>query len=284
MEQRERIYEEILKSVAESYRTNPNQVTATISTNTLKSLTGLNLNEDYVLQNNEEMNKSFGHLSAAYGFNDFYDLYNYAMSVDDYEYVAKGGQKDLSKLKKVKRTVVRNGKPTTMTFYEDPSGGRESSNSLDGKEPAQEEQVQPVQATELTGSTTGEAGKKVTIKDLKLLSKIATSLGTELNPNCDSYMVLADEENTPRAIIGFEVKGRYAHLAFSSSDNLTQDMEVRAYYELIKFALVNELGATFDNVDNPPVIALAEADGFKEKGNKYVIEYKELYKSYGDIT
>ena len=55
------------------------------------------------------------------------------LSCDEQEVVHKSSQfreggksknKDFSKLKQVRRTVIRNGKPTEMTFYEDPNKGK----------------------------------------------------------------------------------------------------------------------------------------------------------------
>lgn len=282
VEQKEELYKSVLAYVAKSYQDNPTQVTATISVGMLEALTETKLDEYTILQNQEEFNKNYGHIAVSYGFNDFYDLYNFAVSNDEFEQVSKGGQKDLSKLKKVKRTVIRNGKQTTMTFYE-------SGESEDNKEtanpkstPEQEEPPQPVRASELTASVIGDADKKVSIQDLKLLSKLSRSLGTELDSDCDSYQTLQDENQEVKAIIGFKKVGKFLELRFSTSDDLTTELETRAYYELIKLALERKLGARTAPGSKTHLLLL-EADGFEENRGKYQITYEDLYTSYGDV-
>lgn len=281
MEQKEELYKSVLAYVAKSYQDNPTQVTATISLGMLEALTETKLDEYTIIQNQEEFNKNYGHIAVSYGFNNFYDLYNFAVSNDEYEQVSKGGQKDLSKLKKVKRTVIRNGKQTTMTFYE-------SGESDDVKEtkkpndPNKQEAPQPVRASELTASVIGDVDKKVSIQDLKLLSKLSRSLGTELDSDCDSYQTLQDENQEVKAIIGFKKVGQFLELRFSTSDSLTTELETRAYYELIKSALERKLGARTEPGSKTHLLLL-EADGFEENRGKYQIAYEDLYTSYGDV-
>lgn len=280
-EQKEELYKSVLAYVAKSYQDNPTQVTATISVGMLEALTETKLDEYTILQKQEEFNKNYGHIAVSYGFNNFYDLYNFAVSNDEFEQVSKGGQKDLSKLKKVKRTVIRNGKQTTMTFYE--SG--ESDDVKETKKPndtTEQEAPQPVRASELTASVIGDVDKKVSIQDLKLLSKLSRSLGTELDSDCDSYQTLQDENQEVKAIIGFKKVGQFLELRFSTSDDLTTELETRAYYELIKSALGRQLGARTEPGSKTHLLLL-EADGFEENRGKYQITYEDLYASYGDV-
>ena len=100
-------------------------VEATVSKSFLEGMLGKKLNYGYVISENEKLSKDYSHIVKAYGFNSFYDLYCYADSCDSLnDYLIKGGQKDLSKLKPVKRRVMRNGKMMTTTIYEDSSGGK----------------------------------------------------------------------------------------------------------------------------------------------------------------
>lgn len=278
-EHKEKMYEEVLKYVSESYKNNPNEITATISTKSLDDLTGLNLDENYVIENEEQLSKNYGHLSTAYGFNSFYDLYMFAKSNDEYEQVAKGGQKDLSKLRKVKRTVVRNGKQTTMTFYEDPNAEEDKNDQKD--KPKEEITPQSEKASEMIGTVIGEVDKKVMIRDLKLLVKLGSKSGISVDTTCDSYITLTNSNNELKGIIGFTKDNKYVTLKHLDSKGL-EELDKRAYYELIKLALTNKLGAKLPTPKDELVNLLAEEDGFKEKGNMYQIEYKDLIKSFGE--
>ena len=219
---KEEMYKSVLAHVAKSMKDDPNQITATISVGMLESLTETKLDEYTILQNQEEFNKNYGHFASAYGFTDFYDLYIFAVSNDEYEQVSKGGKKDLSKLKKVKRTVVRNGKQTTMTFYEshDSDDQKEKKQTKPGEE---EEAPQPVKASELVSSVMDDAEKKIPLKDLKLLSKLSRSLGAELDTSCDSFMTMQDENQEAKAILGFKKVGEVLEVTFIAQDELTQE-------------------------------------------------------------
>lgn len=277
---KEELYKGVLAYVAKSLKDDPNQITATISVGMLENLTETKLDENIILQNQEDFNKNYGHLASAYGFTNFYDLYSFAVANDEYEQVSKGGKKDLSKLKKVKRTVVRNGKQTTMTFYE--SHDSEEQKEKKPTKPGEEEAPQPVKASELVSSVMDDADKKIPIKDLKLLSKLSRSLGAELDTSCDSFMTMKDENQEAKAILGFKKTGEFLEVAFISQDELTQELEKRAYYELTKMALAKELGARV-KPESKMILLLVQADGYEEVNGKYEITYEDLYKNYGDV-
>lgn len=279
-ELKEEMYRGVLAHVAKAMQNDPNQVTATISLGMLENLTETKLDEYTILQNQEEFNKNFGHIASAYGFNTFYDLYNFAISNDEYETLSKGGKKDLSKLKKVKRTVVRNGKQTTMTFYESNESDEQKDKKPTGD--GEEEAPEPVQASQLTSSVMDDADKKIPLKDLKLLSKLSRSLGAELDTSCDSFMTLQDENQEAKAILGFKKVGEFLEVAFVVQDDLTQDLEKRAYYELVKRALAKELGARV-TPESKMIQLLVQSDGFEEVKGKFEIAYDDLYESYGEV-
>lgn len=279
-ELKEEMYRGVLAHVAKAMQNDPNQVTATISLGMLENLTETKLDEYTILQNQEEFNKNFGHIASAYGFNTFYDLYNFAISNDEYETLSKGGKKDLSKLKKVKRTVVRNGKQTTMTFYESNEADEQKDKKPTGD--GEEEAPEPVQASQLTSSVMDDADKKIPLKDLKLLSKLSRSLGAELDTSCDSFMTLQDENQEAKAILGFKKVGEFLEVAFVVQDDLTQDLEKRAYYELVKRALAKELGARV-TPESKMIQLLVQSDGFEEVKGKFEIDYDDLYESYGEV-
>lgn len=276
------MYREVLKHVAESFKQQPKEILGTVSTSMLETLTDMHLDETYVVNNEEWLTKSFGHYASAYGFDNFYDLYSYAMSVDEMEQVSKGGQKDLDKLKKVTRTVTRNGKPTQMTFYVDPNASDSGDLKEDTKQP-EDNAPQPVTASELSGSVVGDFDEKVKVQDLKLITKLASKLGKELDTECDAYVTLLDDTEEARAIVGFKKQGDYLMLAYQTADELTSGLEVRAYYELIRLALNRHLGASIRGSSSKVIQALAESDNFNLEGKELRIDYDTLLETYGEI-
>ena len=90
-----------------------------IDVSMLSSLTGYALTDEFVSKNLYWLQDNFSYLSNIYGFDKFYDMYLYAKS--DSIVKATSKRKDTSKLNLVHRTVIRNGKPTELSFYEDPN-------------------------------------------------------------------------------------------------------------------------------------------------------------------
>src|SRR5699024_11851731 len=65
-------------------------------------------------------------------FDNFFDCILYANR--ESEIVHKGGDKNLGRINKVKRTVIRNGKEMQMTVYEDCNKDNDSNEKQEGKE------------------------------------------------------------------------------------------------------------------------------------------------------
>lgn len=285
IEEKEDMFEQVMKHIIDSYKDVPPEAGLKISKSFLENVVNKSLDEEYVIDNNEELSKTYAHISSAYGFDSFYDLYQFSVATEELEELQKGGQKDLSRLKKVKRNVMRNGKQTTMTFYEDPSAGGQKEKK-DKAKPGEEEEIpEPIKASELQGNVVGDIQKPIPIKDLKLLKKLHTGLQgsqEEFDANCQSYLVLKDENEEAKAIIGFKLQGEYIELVMADSDALTTNLESRAFYELIKLALASQLGAMFTPLSKLH-LSLAEAHEFKLKGTVATVEYKKLVKLYGKM-
>lgn len=288
-EEKEQMYHKVLNYVAESLKSESDDFVGTVSTSFLETLTGIPLTEEIAISSNDELTDTYKHIVVAYGFEDFHSLYLFAMSTESLETVSKAGQKDFSKLKKVKRNVVRNGKSTTMTFYENSEGDSDaggSSSGEDGEEEDPRTQVRP--AAELPANIIGDIDSKVPIKDLKLLNKqfkkMEASEDQEFNADCDQYLVLTDEEGNPRGISGFTRKGDYIYLDFSSGDMYTTGVSVRAFYQLVRLARQLDLGAAMPIEDNRLQHTLAENSGFEDDGEGYFrAEAKDLEQLFGEV-
>lgn len=233
---------------------------------------------DKVEKNNASLSDKYSFLSALYGFDDFYSLYLYADSCE-LEGLSKGGNKDLSKLKKVKRTVTRNGKPTEMTFYEE-RDSEDSDIKLDGDK---KEGGGATLASELESSITEGKGKKNTVTTQKLSQEFAEldGEGGKFQLNCRNYISFKDAEGNIRAVGGVKEVDEYLYLSFFKSDTAVQEAQIRAFYEVVKLAIVQELGVMFDIPEDKTVKDTYEFIGLEVKKDKYVMKYKELVLRFG---
>lgn len=289
-EQKERIFNGIISHVAKTLQ--EEEVTATVTTGTIENLIGSELTESIVIKNNDYLNNEYGHLAAAYGFTDFYDFYLYAKSCEQNE-VSKAGasrQKDLSKLKQVKRTVTRNGKPTEMTFYEDPNKGKKDDVPMEGSEETEEDTApQPVDAKELRKLSIGNDDERTSTKDLAGIKEFYDSMGSPepFYSDAGSYTILADENNNVMGVIGFDYGEEFITLVFSQKHELTGNYDIRVFYELVKEGLrkgkgirLQHLGtSTFDIfVEDHKMNIPEEIDGY------YELDRDSLFEVYGYDT
>lgn len=288
-EQRERLFKGILSYVADTKA--EEGVTVEIHPDTIDRLTGMKLSEDIVIKNLNQLNKEFGYLSASYGFTDFYDFYLYAMSCTQEEAVSKstGGRKkkDYSKLKQVKRTVTRNGKPTEMTFYEDPdkedSGGVKQ-NGGGGEE--EDTSPKPIDAKELRKASVGEINEKVSTKDLTAIQKMHETMGGSqaFNANAGSYQILADEFNNIMGIVGFDYSPEFVTLVFADKHDFVNNFDSRLFFALVNEGLKKGKGIMTKHLGTRTFDIFVEDHDMQVPENKdgyYVLEKDELFKVYG---
>jgi len=94
----------------------------------------------YVSVHNDELTEKYDKLLSAYGYDDFEGMYLASGAVfakydnkvsfrNKEAEKATSKNKDTSKLRLVQRTVMRRGKPTTLSFYEDPNKGAKTTAS-----------------------------------------------------------------------------------------------------------------------------------------------------------
>jgi ketosteroid isomerase-like protein len=279
------LFESMLQELA-TENLNAETLGLPLSKKALELLTGLvNLKYDTVAERNEELSKTYVHLTAAYGFNDFYDLYAYADYCDkSVEQITKGGDKNLSSLTKKKRTVIRNGKPMEMSIYE---SGEDNKNELDKKKrdgSSNQTSNQKVQASALQLSSKLEKGKQGD-KQINRVSSQSESLSNKgVNVSSDYFGTLSDEMGNVRGQYSFVIQGVYLYLASFESDELTTGTGVKAFFELIKQACKDKLGVMVDDNESTLAHELFSEYGLKKKGNAYCMTYKQLVKQLGGET
>nr|DAI05677.1 MAG TPA: hypothetical protein [Herelleviridae sp.] len=238
---------------------------ARVSKKFLEDLAGEPLSYDYIIKNKERLDTQFEHIIKMYGFNSMYELYLYADS-NDSELLVKGGQKDLSKLKPVKRKVVRNGKVMTTTIYEDNSSGSDKGNELDSKR--KETKVKtPILAVDLEKESYGEDEEELNPKKIAKLQAQTKSLGSGFSTSCSSYLLL-NENGETRGAIGFTVKGKYLELTFSIADSKVSGLQYLAFSQLLLRAWNSNLGARVAETKDEALLAMYNMYGLT-KGNGY---------------
>lgn len=258
------------------------QLEARVSKSFLEGLLNRELNYNVVTTENKELTNEYAYVVKAYGFDSFYDLYLYADSCDSInDYLVKGGQKDFSKLKPVKRRVMRNGKMMTTTIYEDSSADSGEKNPLD-KNTQQEEAITPRKARDLSKVTIGDEENGIDPKKVRHLSKEADKLNGTFSTNCSAYLTLRGETGDLAGVAGYRKEGNYLYLSFYQSDNFTSGVAYVAFTQLLLRAHKLGLGAKLDAIEDPLALELFKEYGLKKAGNCYVISKSALYKALGN--
>ena len=253
--------------------------TTKISKSLLKQLVKKELDYTEIISNNKELSQEYNYLVKSYGFNSFLDLYTYADSCDS-EYILKGGQKDLSKLKRVTRTVMRNGKPMKTTIYEDSGGGDDDKNPMDSGGDNKEVQ-QPRHANDLQLSLLGMEEENIPPKQVAQLANQAKHLQGAFNTDCNVYAVLTGDTGDISGIAGFRIEKGYLRLVFTQQDSLTSGVTLRAFHILTIQAWKKGLGAILNSTENETALALFKEYGFKKQGDVYKVSASGLKKLLG---
>lgn len=259
-------------------------VSSSITTRTLGLLTGLGsqLTDDYVLVNNEQLTKEFSHIVKSYGYSDFHGLYSFSILCEqELEDISKGGQKDFSNLKKVKRTVIRNGKPVSMMLYQKDDDDA-TENELDkGRKSSSE-------TTESTGEVSARELSEETVDTKKLPKEVKTFIKQNSHVSVDSHSdktstyVLSDGQSV-RGVYTIVQQGDYLYLANIIADKQTKGLGIKAFFTLLKRAIDEDKGARVDAVDSELAIQLFTEYGLVQSDNYYEITAEDLKKELGDF-
>ncbi|AII28116.1 virion structural protein [Bacillus phage Bobb] len=229
-----------------------------------------------VIEREEQLNKTYQGLLSLYGFDSIYDMYLYAIASSQLESIVK--RKDYSKLVPVKRKVMRNGKETEVTVYEDPNkDNKEDTDSSDSGS---------------QGSRGGHArdhSKKVHGKDKKVdpqkvakLKQISLDMpnGKNFRDQSDYFLEVTDEQGNTVGIVGYSSKGNYLVMDFYVSDGEVSGVAAVGFSILVRLAISEKKGVKAEN--NPEAAAFYARCGLQQKGEYWEATAQELKNFYGD--
>lgn len=258
-------------------------VTKDLDVDSLGYIIGHKLDDDYVLANEEQLAKSFSSMVSLYGFDSFYDMYLYAKSQDDIAKKSTPKRKDTSKLQLVQRTVMRRGKPTTLSFYEDTNKVKGQNQDDSKQEQSQEEESDPNLYRFLAGKTFGKPST-ANIAKAKTPSNWQTPHDYQNNLYDYTFYVRNGVIVGVNGITKFNDTLEPVYVSAKSTDDYREvyyhtimDILNEAYKSNLGFALVPE---------TPDEITIAEIimSFFDIKLSKgaYTVTAKELVKKFGE--
>ncbi|QQO41152.1 hypothetical protein 015DV002_198 [Bacillus phage 015DV002] len=257
---------------------------AQITSSFVKSMTKVKDMED-VIERNDQLTKSFRGLLDMYGFETMYDMYVYAKSCDVYpEEMFKA--KDYSKLVPVKRKIIRNGKETEVTVYENPNKDKDDKEDQNADESSTRgtPRARRRHARELKRDMKGE-DKSLNPKhvaELKMADKKMSRGNKPFQETSEFYLVLRDEDGNIQGIVGYSTEGQYLKMDFFRSSGEVSGIAARGFTELIKLALKKKKGVKVD--DQPEGRQVFLKFKMKQEGQIWSISYKDLQSSFGDVS
>lgn len=246
-----------------------------INISVLHFLTNRTFTYDEVAKNNNQLTKDYNFIVKSYGFNDFYDMFLYI----NRDTVIKGGNKDESKLNKVKRKVIRNGKEIEMTVYEDPN-----SNNNQDKKPTNNEE-QPKASSAIGSKSQGtEEGQKVNPKRLaNTLGKLKVD-----SSNFNTSLVNISREFTSQdgEVIGVgmfeETENTIKLHGYASKEDVT-GVGIRSIVELILLGIDREKDIEVYDITLPEGVQYLKMLGFKKKEDYFYMKKKDVLNFVGDL-
>jgi hypothetical protein len=233
---------------------------------------------DDVIERNEQLSKSmFGFLNM-YGFDTAHDMYIYSLSCDLYP-IKKS--KDYSKLVPVKRKIIRNGKETEVTVYEDPNKDNKDEDDKNSKSSGSGQRVG--HARELPAKRHSRKSKKTGLNPknvAKLKSASKSFRGQAFKDSSHHYLEINGPDGEVVGVIGYSEEGEYMVMDFYRSNGQIQGIATRGFAELIKLAREEHKGVKVkDDVQARPVYVKF---GLQQDGETWSITYDELNATMGE--
>ncbi|AYJ75137.1 hypothetical protein BSP36_050 [Bacillus phage BSP36] len=250
---------------------------AELNTAFVKSMTKVKGLDD-VEERNDHLSRLYQGFLNMYGFTSMYDMYVYAMSCDLIpEGVTKS--KDYSKLVPVKRKIIRNGKETEVTVYEDPNKDNKDKDDDSPKETNQGEgRSRPRHARELRGKVQERKDHKQVAK-LKL-ETVHFPKAKQFKESSDFYLEIRGDEGSLEGVVGYSVKGEYLHMDFYISSGKVSGVATRGLGELLGLALKNRKGVQVE--DQPEARPVFTQFGMSYDGGVWSISYTDLQEAFGE--
>lgn len=265
-------------------------ITDSITFDVLGVLTGIQDLRTLADAELEEISKHYPHLASVYGYGDFksmvYQLRHDELDNHVFKSEAKGKSKnkDLSKLVKVKRTVIRNGKPTIMTFYEDPNkkSNRNTLDSTSGGSGEVEDTSEPIHADVLEASDELEDDVKPLNNDvLGIYQKLGGASVEGANGSTELY----NEEGEVEAVFLYKIGSGYVELVGTANGELVEEIEKRAFFQTIRKAWELGLGAIVPvSEEYAGIHVLGPYYGMVLQGKSYVVDGDTLLQMLGVLA
>ena len=255
------------------------------------------LDSDYVMLHDDELTEKYDDLLSAYGYDSFSGLYlaakaDFATSgetVESRETEAEKSaskNKDVSKLRLVQRTVMRRGKPTTLSFYEDPNKGEKKAEASNPPKANNEEQEADYTGFYTSGDKFGEPNENITSllppEDWYVVGSTKGKLYDCL------YFVKGTEFE---AVAGVKKVGNLLTLSFVATPN-KESYQLGLYRSLKKLVSLiysenykgKNLGFTYKPHPDEEDLCKVLFDYYDIKERQGSYEQKDLSKSFGKRT
>lgn len=249
-----------------------------INKSVLNLLLGEELSLDYVSKNSDVLDVKYEHVYKSLGFDNFFDCFLYANR--EPEIVHKGGNKNLSGLNKVKRTVIRNGKEMQMTIYED---GNKDNNSNEKQEGKEEVSRSAVGARAISNGEEGKVNPKKVANSLSSLSKKGVDV-SHVNTNSSLYKEFVDDNGDTLGITSFKRTENDIILDSYASSPDSDGVGARAIMELLRLSIKENKNAVVYDIELPEAIEYLKTLGFKPNKDGYILRKKDVKQFLGDYS
>lgn len=251
------------------------------------------LDYTYVHEHNEVLTDKYQPLVDYFGYEDFESLY-LASQADFATYdgmvysrnneaeKSASKNKDVSKLKLVQRTVMRRGKPTTLSFYEDPNKGAKTPSKNDPSAGSDDNQAQDFTGFYIAGDELGKPDKYVA----NTLAHPGDNWYVVGNyrPTLYDYMFFVQGTDIVTVAGIAKTKGllTLAYVATPDEDSYPVGL-YRSLKKLLKLAYESEQGITYKPYTGEEDICQILFDYFDIKKSRGVYTDKKLSKKLGDL-
>lgn len=256
--------------------------TKSMDENKLFFYTGKFFSMEDVIDNLGKYNVVYEQVYKSYGFNDFYDMFIYAHSNTDR--VSKGGNKELSKLNKVKRKVMRNGKMIEMTIYESRDKEEEEDK---GKEQQSSDETTPVNRSAIGAKPKDNGNGNTKVNPKKLATTLGKLKGTganieSVNQDADMYREYTDENGDTIGISVFKEDDTTITLTgFTGAEDVT-GLGIRSVMELIKLGIQKEKSIIVEGANSTEAEEFLSTLGFKKYKDVFKMSKKDVKGFVGD--
>lgn len=280
-EQKEKLFRGMLEDIREY---NSEQITKTnLTTSDIEHIIGVDSVDELLDTNNDNyLSVVYEPLLVSQGYGSFKSLVDDSRDNDDMVY--KRAPKDLSKLNKEERTVIRNGKPMKTTIYTDGGKGDydPKGNQLDdnGNEKPQEVVASEMKAKPSPNPSNDDKASELESEGSKKYKEI---VNLEPLESFDSFTVLEDEEGFEQGIILFKYENGYVKLVKYGNLDTVENMLGRAYSETILKAWQENLGVMLPCDDDTSLADnIAKYFEMNRVGNIYFLDKDEVINVLGE--